>query len=176
MRFPKPYIVHFLATPPLVLWAWMVTDGLVFLASLALSQILLALAIIDGHIRRLPHGLTIPLGVLGLCTIALVVDGPWLHHAIAALIGLGLLWGMARLYRYIRHRDGLGGGDIMLFAAAGCWVGPQGLPSVLLLAAVAGLAGAMLDRKKAPDRRIAFGPYLCLAIWVVWLHGPLLSS
>jgi prepilin signal peptidase PulO-like enzyme (type II secretory pathway) len=35
------------------------------------------------------------------------------------------------------------------------------------------LAGALAGGKLGATTRIAFGPYLALAIWVVWLYGPL---
>ncbi len=42
-------------------------------------------------------------------------------------------------------------GDVKLFAAAGAWVGWQGLPSVLLIGAATGLAAAfLLTRAKGP--------------------------
>jgi leader peptidase (prepilin peptidase)/N-methyltransferase len=68
-------------------------------------------------------------------------------------------------------------GDGKLFAAAGAWVGWQGLPSVLLLAAFAGLAGALVQARLAggldPERELPFGLYLAGALWLVWLYGPL---
>jgi mannitol/fructose-specific phosphotransferase system IIA component (Ntr-type) len=43
----------------------------------------------------------------------------------------------------IRKRDGLGLGDAKLLAGTGAWVGWQGLPSVVLIAAVLGLVMAL---------------------------------
>ena len=67
-------------------------------------------------------------------------------------------------------------GDVKLFAAAGAWVGWQGLPSVLLIGAAAGLAAAcILGRPKGargPRESVAFGPYLALGLWITWLYGP----
>ena len=67
-------------------------------------------------------------------------------------------------------------GDVKLFAAAGAWVGWQGLPSVLLIGAATGLAAALLlARAKGPPgprEPVPFGPYLALGLWITWLYGP----
>jgi leader peptidase (prepilin peptidase)/N-methyltransferase len=55
-------------------------------------------------------------------------------------------------------------------------VGWQGLPSVLLVAALMGLAGALvqarLDGRLNSERELPFGPYLAGGLWLVWLYGP----
>ena len=79
-------------------------------------------------------------------------------------------------YRRLRGREGIGLGDAKLFAAAGAWLSWTGLPSVLLLAAAAGLAGhllaARLTGRRLKGRELPFGPYLARALWLVWLYGP----
>ena len=66
-------------------------------------------------------------------------------------------------------------GDVKLLAAAGAWVGWQGLPWLLLIAAAAALAvvliAAVVRRRLTPAAPIPFGPFLCLALWLVWLYG-----
>jgi leader peptidase (prepilin peptidase) / N-methyltransferase len=64
---------------------------------------------------------------------------------------------------------------VKLFAAGGAWVGWAGLPSVLLLAALIGLAAALAGgRTLSAVSKLPFGPALALAIWIVWLYGPLM--
>ena len=77
----------------------------------------------------------------------------------------------------LRGREGIGLGDAKLMAAAGAWVSWEGLPSVLLVATLGGLTSALLQRFRkgwirATDR-VAFGAFLCVGIWLVWLYGPL---
>ena len=43
-------------------------------------------------------------------------------------------------------------------------------------ALVLALAGAATGGKLSATTRIEFGPYLALAIWVVWLYGPLVPT
>ncbi|QLH39834.1 MAG: prepilin peptidase [Defluviicoccus sp.] len=91
--------------------------------------------------------------------------------------GLWLFYAISRLYRWLRHRDGLGLGDAKLLAAGGAWVSWWGLPTVVLLAAVTALLVALVRRalgdRSVVGQRLAFGPELCLGIWLVWLYGPL---
>jgi leader peptidase (prepilin peptidase)/N-methyltransferase len=76
----------------------------------------------------------------------------------------------------LRHRAGLGLGDAKLFAAAGAWLGPAGLPSVLVWACGAALIAVAIHsiRGQTLSRtsRIAFGPFLAFGFWIVWLFGP----
>lgn len=145
------------------------------LPSCALGWALLALALIDRAHLLLPDAITLPLLALGL-----VVEAWWqqalpLDFIIGAVSGGTALALVALAYRRLRGRDGLGQGDIKLFAAGGAWVGWMGLPSVLLLAALCGIVMALLAQQGARDlaqRKHPFGPALALAIWFVWLLGP----
>jgi leader peptidase (prepilin peptidase)/N-methyltransferase len=124
--------------------------------------------------------LTLPLIPAGLALAYLIEPGRLSDHAIGAgagLVGFALI---AWLYRRLRGREGLGLGDAKLLGAGGAWLGWQALPSVVALgAAIAlalALAGATAGGKLSATTRIAFGPYLALAIWVVWLYGPLVPT
>lgn len=138
---------------------------------------LLLIALVDGEHFWLPDQLTFPLAGTGFVAAALL-DRLVLADSIAgAAAGFGVLWLLARAYRRLRGREGLGGGDPFLLAAGGAWTGWAGLPSVLLWAAVAGLsvAGAVLvtrGRVSGSDR-MPFGVFLAIGIWMTWLIGPL---
>jgi len=138
--------------------------------------VLLALAWIDAEHGILPDALTLPLIPAGLLA-ALLAPEELADRALGAASGyLGLI-ALAWVYRRLRRREGLGGGDAKLLAAAGAWIGASGLPSVLFggaaaaLLAAAGLAFA--GREIRRDTALPFGPFLALATWLVWLFGPL---
>jgi leader peptidase (prepilin peptidase)/N-methyltransferase len=160
-----------LAALAVPLWAMTEAADAALFASCLLGWGLLALAWIDRRDYLLPDALTLPLLALGLGATAWLAPAALLDHVLgAALAWLGLTV-LAALYRRIRGEDGLGGGDAMLLAAGGAWLGWQGLPSVLVVASLCGLAEALLRRLGRRDA-IAYGAWLALGIWLVWLYGP----
>ncbi len=141
-------------------------------ASVVLAVTLAWASLVDIERRLLPDVLTLGLTV---CGVAMALAGPaaelWSRSA-GAIAGYALPAGIALIYRQIRHRDGLGLGDAKLLAAAGAWLGWAVLPFVLLIAATAGLAFVALGRlfvRRAPDERIAFGPFIAAGFWCCWL-------
>lgn len=145
-----------------------------------LGWTLLALAWIDLRHLLLPDVLTLPLVLAGLAATWWLDPSATVDHALGAMLGYLLLRGVELGYRALRGRDGLGQGDAKLMAAAGAWVGWQGLPFVLVAAALCGivLAVAMHLARRDADQRIGdapipFGPCIALALWGVWLTLPI---
>ena len=138
----------------------------------ALAAVLAALAVYDLRQGRLPDWLTLPLTAAGL--LVAWRGGAPADAAIGAALGFVFFETVAFGYRRLRGREGLGGGDAKLAAAAGAWVGWQGLPSVVLLAAATALAVALVRRRFGGTESVPFGAYLAPAILLVWLTGPLL--
>lgn len=168
-----------LAALGIAAWAALVLPGPLVWIGCILGWALLAAALIDLRHLVLPDVLILPLIPVGIAVHALIALDRLPDHAIGAAAGyLGFL-ALGALYRVIRGRDGLGLGDAKLLAVAGAWVGWQGLPSVVLLGALLTLAGLLALRLagRAVDMRgeIPFGPALALAIWIVWLYGPLVA-
>lgn len=142
-----------------------------------LGLLLVALSVVDLQQYRLPDSLNALLLATGLATAA--IGGPerlaW--SAVAAVAGFAALWLVARGYRHVRGRAGLGLGDAKLLGAGGSHLGIEALPSVLLIAAAAALLTVLVakfaGRTVTPGDVIAFGPFLAFAIWIVWLVGPI---
>ena len=136
---------------------------------------LLALGWIDLRCWMLPDALTLPLIVAGLAAAIMFDPDQVLDRALGAALGWACLAAIAALYRALRGREGLGGGDAKLLAASGAWLGAAALPQVILLAALSALvvaaclplAGVRLGMRSA----LPFGPFLALATWVLWLFG-----
>lgn len=160
-----------LAAPPSAVPAFVATSGALFL-------LLGVAALIDGLYFVLPDGPL--LALTGLALLIRVNDPP----AIAAFVGAGLaayaiFWLLARGYEKISGRPGLGEGDARLFALAGLWLGFEGLPSCLLIAALSGLTSAALTWRGsviALSDPLPFGPHLALGLWLTWMFGPLEPS
>ena len=176
-RLPAFYPLVELAALGVVLWAMTELQGWLLLATVLLGWTLLTLALIDARHLILPDELTLPLIPLGLLTAFALGPDRLALHSVAAVAGYVLLVALAYLYRRLREREGLGRGDAKLFASAGAWVGPFGLASVLLFAALSGLITALARRLAGRPLEAAselpFGPHLALGIWLVWLYGPL---
>lgn len=136
---------------------------------------LLALGWIDLRCWLLPDRLTLPLILAGLAAAAILEPEQLADRAAAAALGYAALRLIAWLYRWLRHRDGLGRGDAKLLAAAGAWLGTAALPQVILLAAPLGLlaAPALAGFRLRAHSAVPFGPFLALATWILWLFGPL---
>jgi urease accessory protein len=56
------------------------------------------------------------------------------------------------------------------------WIAVSVVALGAAIALALALAGTAAGGKLSATTRIAFGPYLALAIWVVWLYGPLVPT
>lgn len=151
--------------------------GLVF--SLAFGWLLLTLAAIDRRTFLLPDGLNAALLAVGAVMVAIVKPEDWPLHVAGAVVGYGLLWLVEIVYRRLRGIDGLGRGDAKLLGAIGGWVGLAGIAPVLLIASLsailATLAMALARRQSVSGHTaIAFGPWIALGGYAVWLLPPFL--
>jgi leader peptidase (prepilin peptidase)/N-methyltransferase len=165
-----------LAALLVALWSVAVLPGWLAWAGAGLGWTLLALAWIDGEHYTLPDVLTLPLGVAGLA-VAWLNGQPLVDHLIGAAAGFVSFAVLGWLYQTLRKRRGIGGGDVKLMAALGAWVAWPGLPTIVVYAALSGLALVLVQaargRRLELGRRLPFGPHLCLGGWLVYLHGPL---
>ncbi|MGL5010781.1 MAG: prepilin peptidase [Paracoccaceae bacterium] len=137
--------------------------------TILLGLTLVAITVIDLRSYRIPDWLSLPLIAIGLAVAVWLPLLPIAHHLIGAVAGFAVFAAIGAWYHRRTGMEGLGLGDAKLFGAAGAWLGWQALPLVLLIATLGGLAYALL--KGARDRRaaLAFGPWLALGFWVVWL-------
>ena len=166
-----------LATLAIAAWCAWLLPGLLAWAGFALGASLLVLAAIDRRHRLLPDEIALPLIPAGLAVAWWIDPAKLWSHAAGAIAGFVLIMAVRWAYARLRGREGIGIGDAKLMAAAGAWVSWEGLPSVLLLAAAAALlfslAAAARSRRLTAQQMVAFGPYIALGLWTVWLYGPL---
>ncbi len=143
--------------------------GLFVGATTVLFAILLSISIIDIKSLRIPDKLSLPLIGIGLALAIATPTAATMDHVLGAVVAFVLFAGLGEAFYRLRGVDGLGLGDAKLFAAAGAWLGWQNLPLVLLLATVGGLSQAMLWERQKPQAHLAFGPWIALAMALVWL-------
>lgn len=144
---------------------WLTAGGWLGAAALSagIGVYLLAIAIIDLKTLRIPDYLSLPLVAAGLVMAATGPSELFADHLIGAGSGFLLLAGLGEIFFRLRDREGLGLGDAKLYAAAGAWLGWQGLPNVMLLASIGGLCWALAHTR---SKQIAFGPWIALGFWL----------
>ncbi len=91
------------------------------------------------------------------------------------MLGFGALWMVAAVYRMVRGRIGLGGGDAKLFGAIGLWLGWRALPPTLLIACLLGLGVVLVmvlsGRKVAATDRLPLGSLLAVGAFAMWIFA-----
>lgn len=148
------------------------------LAAMVLGWQLLLLGAIDARHLWLPRPLVVVLAVSGAGFVALQAWQAasllpvWTSLA-GGVLGFAMLWGVARGYRVLRGREGMGEGDPPLLGAIGVWIGPMGVIGAVIGASLIGLVAALvmlLARKPvAGDTTLPLGTLLALAAWTIFL-------
>jgi leader peptidase (prepilin peptidase)/N-methyltransferase len=166
-----------IAALAVAVWSAIVFSGSLVWASCLLGWFLLALAATDFKFYLLPDFLTVPLIAAGLLVTTAIDPSAVLAHAAGAVSGFSFVVVLRYAYWKLRGREGMGLGDAKLLCAAGAWVAWDGLPSVVLIAALSALCFLLLKSLRGGTislgDRIPFGVFLCLGTWIVWLYGPL---
>jgi leader peptidase (prepilin peptidase)/N-methyltransferase len=148
-----------------------------FTLSVIFCWVLMAQGVMDLRFYLLADSLTAILAIGGLTFAATASPFAVTDHVAGAAIGGVTLHAINVVYRSIRKRNGLGRGDIKLFAAIGMWVGWQSLPSVVLYAVLSAFTWIMFRMAATgpvrADSAVPFGFYLCLGAWLTWQIGPL---
>lgn len=148
------------------------------LPAMLLGWQLLLLALIDAQHLWLPRQLTALLAASGSGFAAwrawqAASFTPVLAAAAGGLIGFLMLWGVARGYRTLRGRDGMGDGDPPLLGAMGLWLGPMGVIGTVigasLIGMVAALALLLARRPVAADTALPLGTLMAGAGWAIFL-------
>lgn len=140
----------------------------VTMTALVLFWGLFVLAVIDLRAGLLPDRITLTLLWCGLLANSFHLWVP-LHEAVwGAALGYMALRMVNWSYRLLRRREGIGGGDMKLFAALGAYFGWQALLPIVLLASVSGCIGACLVFwiKRRWLQALPWGPFLALAGFV----------
>lgn len=149
------------------------------LAVIGVFWTLLALTVIDVEHLLLPDRLTLPLLWAGLLwSVTGWTHGPDPTDAIlGAAAGYLSLWTVYHGFRLATGREGMGYGDFKLTAALGAWLGWVALPVLILLAALGALLAALIPAlfRREVVMRLAFGPFLALAGWVLLLVPELIG-
>ena len=129
------------------------------------------LGVILAYFVPLPAGLTILLPLDSM-------EAQWRSVAEALLgagVSSGCIWSVGWLYQKVRHRDGLGLGDVKMIAMIGAFLGLQGALLTLIVGSVLGAAGGLIyiygAGKDASSYELPFGSFLGVAALAVAILG-----
>jgi leader peptidase (prepilin peptidase)/N-methyltransferase len=142
----------------------------VIVVSFALLCLLsVVLAWIDIRHGIIPDWLNLTIAGLGLSKAVIIGGAPaGLEAACEGAVIGATFWLLRRLYFALREVQGLGLGDVKFLAAAGIWSGVEGLPMLVLVAALIALACAGLaqlaGRQLSGQTSISFGPFLAIGL------------
>jgi leader peptidase (prepilin peptidase)/N-methyltransferase len=191
-RYPFIEALTGLVSVLLYLKYGMGTEWFIFFA---FSCAVLVLAVIDLDHRILPDVITLNgvwIGVLASIYLAqpspLVskiflalgfdVANPRIIALIAsllgALVGGGLLWGVAEVYLRLRGIEGLGFGDVKMMAMVGAFLGaPLALLTLMIGSLLGSVIGLIFIRLGGKDRQyeLPFGTFLSAAAIISVLYG-----
>jgi len=174
---PLRYLLLEVVMGLLALWAWVAVPATFLVPTILLSWLLVALSVIDLREQRLPDHLNLAVFLLGVVAILLLRRSELTANIFAAAFTFAMMLGVEKLYLALRNRDGLGRGDVKLFAALAVWVGFQFLPHLLLIASSTALLFALVRQRIASgatpieaESELPFGPFIAFAGWSVWLH------
>jgi leader peptidase (prepilin peptidase) / N-methyltransferase len=146
----------------------------------ALGVLMLAIAVTDSRSFLIPDRLTIAAIALGLANAASESYGSALESlAIAAMRGIVLalaFYGLRATYHRLRHRHGIGLGDVKLAAVAGAWLDWALISAAIEIAALTALCGYIASRillhcPLSAIAKLPFGLFFAPAIWLCWLLG-----
>ena len=170
---------------------------------LPFSLSLVVVTLVDSRHMVIPDAVTIPGTVAGLAFGAVRTDWGALGDALfspglrdflyavpnaeildsltGALLGGGIFFLIARVYREIRKTEGLGMGDVKLVSMLGAFLGIEGVVMVIFASSVLGTAvglAIIMLRRENIRRAIPYGPFLSVSAvaYLFWDGFPLFSA
>lgn len=171
-------IVEFITAVLFLVVAWQTPIGSLLAARLLLVCVLIVLFGIDLEHQILPNSITLPGIVVGLL-FSLVNPPGWQAAAIGAVVGGGILYGIAWGYYLWRREEGMGMGDVKMLAMIGAFLGWKAVLLTLVLGSFSGaIIGVLLMSMQKGDMKFAlpFGTFLALGSLAAMLFGdPLIA-
>ena len=185
---PRYFAVELLTASLTVALFYKFGLGPAFLSSFIFVAALIVISFIDLDVMIIPDVISLPGIVLGLLFSILArtaLEDPFeaipspLSSLSGLLVGGGFLLAVGWIYEVITKVEGMGGGDIKLFAMIGAFLGWQSLLATLLFASLGGAViglTVMLVKRVGRRHPIPFGPFLCLGALLYLFFGKELAA
>jgi leader peptidase (prepilin peptidase) / N-methyltransferase len=158
------YPVVELLTAGMFLAAYYLYPSALMFQRIVFGCAMIVLFFVDLEHHRLPNEITLPGIVVGFVCSFFMPPG-WVGSLIGLLLGGGLLWGLASLWRLIRHEEGMGFGDVKMLAMIGAFLGWKLMLATLFVSTILGSAigiGLIVTRKGNMKTALPFGCFLAI--------------
>ena len=141
-----------------------------------LCALLIWISVHDMETFEIPDGASFLLLITGLASAWFLHRPDFPDRVIGGLFWSIAFWAVGSGYFRLRGWDGLGFGDVKLMLGLGFWLGLMHTTIAVFIASMSGILTLLLvtilrQRSFRPIGKtaVAFGPYLCLSVWVNWL-------
>jgi leader peptidase (prepilin peptidase)/N-methyltransferase len=139
-------------------------------------SLLLIITMIDFDTMEIPDVLSLSGILLGLGFSFFTPRLTWLESLTGIALGGGIFYLIAEGFSRLRHKEGLGGGDIKLLAMIGAFLGWKGVLFTILASSVSGIIIAiplMWRSGKGLGSHLPYGPFLALGAVAYLFWGEL---
>ncbi|MGH7533738.1 MAG: prepilin peptidase, partial [Gemmatimonadales bacterium] len=152
-------------------FAWRGGVSLEALRGATFFTILLGIAMTDAREYIIPDEFSIGGLIIGLALHLPDGFGGIGGSILGAVVGFGLLWGVAFVGKKVFKEDAMGGGDVKMMAMVGAFTGWAGVLLTIFLGSVLGVLifvpPAIVGKKKL----VPFGVFLALGAATTYLFG-----
>jgi leader peptidase (prepilin peptidase) / N-methyltransferase len=127
------------------------------------ASLLIVITFIDLDTYLIPDVLSLSGMLAGFALSFFTPRLSWLDSLLGIVLGGGFFFLIAIGYQYLRHKDGLGGGDIKLLAMIGAFLGWPGVVFTVLAASLVGTVVGLVvmwRSRKGLGTMLPFGPFL----------------
>ena len=136
-------------------------------------SLLLIIAMIDLDTFLIPDILSLSGIALGLVFSFFTPGFSWWDSLLGIILGGGILYLIATGYALLRHKEGMGGGDIKLLGMIGAFIGWPGVVFTVLVSSVSGMLIAlplMWRSGKGLGSALPYGPFLAFGAvaYIFW--------
>lgn len=155
---------------------WYFAPGALLASRLVFGCLLIVLFAIDLEHQLLPHRITLT-GIGVGFGFSLITQPGWDASLLGTVVGGGTLYGVAAAWEWLRHREGLGGGDPPMLAMIGAFLGWKMTLVTLMMASLIGSViglGLIAMRRGSLASRLPFGCFLALGAAAAATVGPAL--
>ncbi len=136
-----------------------------------MTSAMLVISVIDFRTMKIPIAADVVIFAMGVVHLLLHLD-TWYYYVIGFFFASLFLLLCSLLFRILKNKNGMGAGDIELMACTGLCIGWGHALFAIALGSVIGsvIEGTRMAVTKKSGR-FAFGPYLCLGVFIAMLWG-----